>query len=412
VIEGHQIATRFGRTVAGVGDLNGDQYDDVAIGATLYDDGQTDEGAVFVYYGGPDGIVATGPDDADAELQGDQLDTADPLLSREHFGYAIAAGDWDGDGHRDLLVSSPYYDAGQTDEGAAFVFRGSATGIASAGAGAASRRLESNVANAWLGSSVALVDVNGDGKAEAFVGGSRMGYPFSGPDPQGSEGMVLGYPLVTACENGLDDDGDGATDLADTGCTDADDQREEVDYATGNTRTVTTAVADTLLSHDLGNGAPTTVVLGAGGSTTADFVAIDHSIARLDGGTVAGDLVADDAGSAEILAGSVAGSVVANGSALVAIHGGSVVAMEANDTSMIQVYGYGFALPAGAVAATSGTIQGHLEDGSPIAAAYTRAAGATIELVDVPEPGAAALAAVAAGALALQRRRRAESRAR
>jgi hypothetical protein len=38
--------------VAGAGDVNGDGYADVIVGAPLYDNGQSDEGAAFVFLGG------------------------------------------------------------------------------------------------------------------------------------------------------------------------------------------------------------------------------------------------------------------------------------------------------------------------------------------------------------------------
>jgi hypothetical protein len=41
----------MGYSVAGAGDVNGDGYSDVIVGAKSYDNGQSDEGAVFVYYG-------------------------------------------------------------------------------------------------------------------------------------------------------------------------------------------------------------------------------------------------------------------------------------------------------------------------------------------------------------------------
>ncbi|WP_353717493.1 T9SS type A sorting domain-containing protein [Dyadobacter sp. 676] len=47
------IASNFvGKTVAGAGDINGDGYSDVLVGAPAYNNGQAvDAGAVFVYYG-------------------------------------------------------------------------------------------------------------------------------------------------------------------------------------------------------------------------------------------------------------------------------------------------------------------------------------------------------------------------
>ncbi|MBK9486160.1 MAG: FG-GAP repeat protein [Chitinophagaceae bacterium] len=47
-----QANSEFGYSVASAGDVNGDGYSDVIIGAYSYDDGATlNEGRCFVYYG-------------------------------------------------------------------------------------------------------------------------------------------------------------------------------------------------------------------------------------------------------------------------------------------------------------------------------------------------------------------------
>ena len=66
VVEGPQAEAWFGSSVAAAGDVNGDGYGDILIGASQYDGGMVDEGAVYVYLGSPDGLeyeaswVATG----------------------------------------------------------------------------------------------------------------------------------------------------------------------------------------------------------------------------------------------------------------------------------------------------------------------------------------------------------------
>ena len=50
--------------MSGAGDVNGDGYADVIGGAYFYDDGETDEGAAFVYLGGAQGIVDGSPANA------------------------------------------------------------------------------------------------------------------------------------------------------------------------------------------------------------------------------------------------------------------------------------------------------------------------------------------------------------
>jgi hypothetical protein len=163
-LESDQADARLGTSVSGAGDVDGDGYADVIVGAFNYDAGQTDEGAAFVFLGSASGIADGGPGTAHAQLESDQAGA--------RLGTSVSgAGDVDGDGYADVIVGVPDYDAGQTDEGAAFVFLGSASGIADGGPGTAHAQLESDQAWAYLGYSVSGAgDVDGDGYADVIVG--------------------------------------------------------------------------------------------------------------------------------------------------------------------------------------------------------------------------------------------------
>ena len=56
-IESNQANAELGKSVAGVGDVNSDGFDDVLVGAPGYDNGQTNEGKAFLYYGSSSGPV-------------------------------------------------------------------------------------------------------------------------------------------------------------------------------------------------------------------------------------------------------------------------------------------------------------------------------------------------------------------
>ena len=171
--EADQSGGYFGASVACAGDVNGDGYGDVVVGAYGYENGSMLEGAAFVYLGSGSGLGTSA------------FSTAESNQTRANFGYSVAsAGDVNGDGYGDVVVGAPDYDNGTTDEGAAFVYHGSASGLATS----AAWTVESNQASAEFGASVGSAgDVNGDGYGDVVVGAYRY------EDSHASEGAAFVY---------------------------------------------------------------------------------------------------------------------------------------------------------------------------------------------------------------------------
>ncbi len=154
--ESNQAGAQFGISVASAGDVNGDGFSDVIVGANTFDAGELDEGRAFVYHGSAAGLSTT------------PNWTAESNQANSAFGISVAsAGDVNGDGFSDVIVGAWQFDNGETDEGRAYVYHGSAAGLSTT----ANWTAESNQAGAQFALSVASAgDVNGDGFSDVIVG--------------------------------------------------------------------------------------------------------------------------------------------------------------------------------------------------------------------------------------------------
>jgi hypothetical protein len=191
-LQSDQSSAGLGTSVSGAGDVNGDGYADVIVGAEFYDAGASAGGAAFVFLGGASGIADGTVVTADTQLVSNQ--------SGSNFGISVSgAGDTNGDGYADVIVGAYEYDDGETDEGAAFVFLGSASGIPDGDPGTANAQLESNQPMAWFGKSVSGAgDVNGDGYADVIVGAQLYSWEQS---LEGVAFVFLGSPSGIADGN-------------------------------------------------------------------------------------------------------------------------------------------------------------------------------------------------------------------
>lgn len=135
----------FGGSLAPAGDVNGDGFADLIVGANQ----AYGLGAAYVFFGD-----ATGFDPDATELVGEEP---------SGFGFQVSsAGDVDGDGHGDVLVGAPAY-GGVAKTGAAYLFRGRPGTTPSLGSPAAVL-FGSGTFSSEFGSNVGGVgDLNGDG---------------------------------------------------------------------------------------------------------------------------------------------------------------------------------------------------------------------------------------------------------
>ena len=167
----------FGISVASAGDFNGDSYPDFIIGAQQ----SGFEGKAFVYHGGPS-LDAT----PDFTLTGESIG------SITAFGASVAsAGDINEDGFDDVIVGAPWYGSGGNRPGRAYVFFG----------GAAPDAIPDHVFSGvgfydQLGSTVGGAgDMNGDGHADVFASSP---YSNSAAQNAGAIDVWFGGPAFDA----------------------------------------------------------------------------------------------------------------------------------------------------------------------------------------------------------------------
>lgn len=183
-LKGYSTGHYFGADVDGAGDVNGDGYDDVIVGAYYY---SYLTGRAYVYHGSATGVSTT----PKSVMTGATYD---------RLGYDVAgAGDIDADGYDDVVVGLPGYGT-EIEAGAAYVYFGSSSGLASK----SPTSLEGDGGSwdyfAW---SVGSGDVNGDGYQDVIVGAYGAG---------GYASIYIGYADV---------DGDGISALDDCDDTDS-----------------------------------------------------------------------------------------------------------------------------------------------------------------------------------------------
>ena len=198
VINGIDTIDSSGVSVASAGDVNGDGYADVIIGARNADpNGQSGAGETYVVFGKPTGYAAS--------LNLSSLNGADGFVVNginvaDASGFSVSsAGDINGDGYDDLIIGAQYADPnGQSGAGASYVVFGKPSGFAAS--------LDLSTLNGATGFVVSGIDgddqsgfsvssagdVNGDGYADLVIG--ARGADSNGQSSAGESYVVFGKP--------------------------------------------------------------------------------------------------------------------------------------------------------------------------------------------------------------------------
>lgn len=156
--EGTQASSYHGISLA-IDDFNGDGIDDLVFGANLFDSPtQNDVGRVYVFYGSS----STFPD-TNAIING--------FSANEQFGFSVgSAGDFNADGYADLLVGAFKHSGSLIEQGAAYLFPGTSTGLSQTPSWTA----KGAQAGDGFGRNVhGAGDVNGDGYSDFIIGAYR-----------------------------------------------------------------------------------------------------------------------------------------------------------------------------------------------------------------------------------------------
>lgn len=119
---GEKNLTNFGDALTGIGDVNGDGMDDFLVSAPYFDDISINEGKVYLFFGKDTGWEKNiNCSEADASFIGEN--------ENDNFGQNMgSAGDINGDGLNDFLISSTKNDQGDSNTGKTYLFFGKETG--------------------------------------------------------------------------------------------------------------------------------------------------------------------------------------------------------------------------------------------------------------------------------------------
>jgi hypothetical protein len=191
-MDGEAASDNSGRSVSGAGDVNGDGFDDVLVGAFGADPNGSASGSSYVVFGKAAGFnTALNL----SSLDGSNGFRLDGEAAHDYSGISVSsAGDVNGDGFDDVLISAPPADSNGDFSGSSYVVFGKAFGfdatldLSSIDGGNGFRLDGAAYDNSGISVSSAG-DVNGDGLDDVLIG-----VPSAGPNglSSGSSYVMFG----------------------------------------------------------------------------------------------------------------------------------------------------------------------------------------------------------------------------